>query len=82
MQPDVTAVIVEILAVEMNVTAEDVRAARSLRNDLGMDSISAANVLFNLEEELDVELDLEQVESIDSIGEIQALVQGLAAAEA
>jgi len=74
MQPDPTDLIVEVLAIELHKTNEEVRAARSLRGDLGMDSIAAANVLFSLEEELGLELDLEDVEGLDSLSEIVAVV--------
>lgn len=74
MPPDRSDVVVRVLSVELEVSADEVRAARSLRNDLGMDSIAAANVLFHLEEEFGVELDLEAADRLDSLPEILQVV--------
>ena len=83
MQRNATDLIVQVIAIELETTEAEVRAAASLRNNLGMDSIAAANVLFSLEEELGVELDLDEVESLDSVAEIAGLVDQMApAAEA
>ena len=75
MQVDALETVVRALAIELNVPEERIRAARSLRTELGMDSIAAANVLFAIEEELGVELALEDVEQLDDVAEIARVVQ-------
>lgn len=73
-QQGATDLIVRMIAIELETTEDQVRTAGSLRNDLGMDSIAAANVLFSLEQELGVELDLDEVEGLDSVVDIAGLV--------
>jgi acyl carrier protein len=66
-------VVVRLLAVELAVSQERVLTARSLREDLGMDSIAAANLLFSLEEELGVEFD--EIPRIDTLAELESAVR-------
>lgn len=80
MPRNATDLIVRVIAIELETSEEEVRAAASLRSDLGMDSIAAANVLFSLEEELGVELDLDEVETLDSVADIAGLVDQMAPA--
>jgi acyl carrier protein len=70
---DVRAVLVRLLAVELSVTPEAILAAGSLREDVGMDSIAAASLLFSLEEELGVEFD--EIPRIDTLRELESAVR-------
>jgi acyl carrier protein len=70
---DLHAAIVRMIAIELSVDQEKVLAARSLRGDLGMDSIAAANLLFALEEELGVEFD--EIPEIDTVGQLESAVR-------
>jgi len=45
-QPDLRSIIVRSIAIELDVGEDAVMRARSLRADLAMDSVAAANVLF------------------------------------
>lgn len=75
MPADALETVVRLLAIELQVPEERVRSASSLRGELGMDSIAAANVLFSIEEELGVELVLEDVEHLDDVAEIARVVR-------
>lgn len=66
--------VVRLIAIELNVPEDEVRAAGSLRRDLKMDSIAAANLLFALEEECGVELELDEVQRFDTVSDIAAVV--------
>jgi acyl carrier protein len=66
--------ITRLIAIEMNVPEEVVRKAGSLRKELGMDSVAAASLLFAIEEEFSILLDLTNVEDVDSPTELASLV--------
>ena len=71
---EIRSIIVKLIAIELDVDETAVATARSLRQDLAMDSVAAANLFFALEEECCVELNLERVESVDTVVEIEQLV--------
>ena len=71
---------VRALAGELKASEEAIRAARSLRGELGMDSIAVANVLYALEDEYDCELDLDGVKRLDSVADLARVLGGSAAA--
>lgn len=50
-------------------------AAASLRLDLGMDSIAAANILFAIEEEFEISFEGVPVRRIDRLEEVADLVE-------
>ena len=77
---DIAAVVVRLISVELKVAEDRVRSAASFRRDLGMDSIAAANILFSLEEEYGVELELDKVEDLDTLDELVAVVASSSAA--
>jgi acyl carrier protein len=72
---DIAGIVVAALAVELKVSVDRVRQARSLKNELQMDSIAAVNVAFAIEEELDVEIEIDERDAFDSVHEIVAVVQ-------
>ena len=67
--------VVRALAMELKVNEVDVRCASSLKSDLGMDSIAAVNVAFALEDELGIEIDIADGESLDSVSAIVSVIQ-------
>ena len=77
---DIATVVVRLISVELKVAEDRVRSAASFRRDLGMDSIAAANILFSLEEEYGVELELDKVEDLDTLDELVAVVASSSAA--
>ena len=71
---EATEAVIRALAIELRVDDQAVRVAGSLRADLGMDSITAANVIFALEDEFACELDLDGVKRLDSVADLAGLL--------
>lgn len=71
---DVLSTVARLIAIELNVLEQQVWQAQSLRVDLGMDSIAAANLLFAIEEEFGISLELDRVEKIETLSQIAELV--------
>ena len=69
----VREVLIRLLAIELGVPPEEIVAAGSLREDVGMDSIAAANLLFSIEEELGVEFD--EIPRIDTLEELEGAIR-------
>jgi acyl carrier protein len=67
--------IIEIIAVELQVPVERVRAGMSLRKDLGMDSVAALNILFAAEEAFDVHVPEGELENVDDLDAILGLIE-------
>ncbi len=80
-QREATEAVVRALSVELEVPTAEILAATSLRGDVGLDSMSIANVVFSLEEEFDCELDLEGTKRLDTVDDIARLL-GAALGEA
>lgn len=74
-QISLTDLVVRALALELKRAEEVVLAARSLKRELGMDSIGAINVAFALEEQLGIEIDVGRGEAFDSVSEIVLIVE-------
>ena len=72
---DMQTRIAEIIACELQVPQDDVRAGVSLRKDLGMDSVAALNILFAAEEEFGIRIPEGELERVDDIDGIMALVE-------
>jgi acyl carrier protein len=66
--------VVRALAMELRTSERHVRSARSLRNELGLDSIAAANVTFVIEEELGVELDIREDDAFETLDDVLEVV--------
>lgn len=77
---EIRGVLVRLIAVELSVSEEKVQSARSLREDLGMDSIAAANLFFALEEELGIELP--EVPHVETLDDLESAIRECAAAKA
>lgn len=73
-QADQIQVIAEIIAVELNASVASVLKATSLRTDLKMDSVSAANILYALEEVFDVSFDEISIRDVRTINDLNAIV--------
>ena len=67
--------IVQALVIELKTSAERVLCARSLKNELGLDSIAAANVTFALEDEYSVDIEIEDGDAIDSVDDLVKLLR-------
>ena len=71
-------VVARALATELKVSESVVRSAKSLKAELKMDSISIVNVVFAIEDELGIEIDLERPMELDSLDAIVGVVRALA----
>lgn len=67
--------IIQALAVELKVAERSVESAKSLRGELRMDSIAAANVAFVIEEALGVDVEIKKGDDIDSVEAIVAVAR-------
>ncbi len=74
-------VIAEIIADTVHCNKEDVVAGARLA-DLGVDSLKAITVLYELEERFDIEIPNEVIEEIETVDDIVARVEALRAATA
>jgi acyl carrier protein len=74
---DLRGFLVRLIAIELAIAEEKVLAARSLREDLGMDSIHAANILFALEDELGIEF--LEIPRVDTLAGIESAIREWAA---
>ena len=68
----------ELTAIE----PDDISAEDSLRGDLGLDSVSSMELLSMLAEEFDVDVEMEEVVQVTTVGGVIELVQRSLAAEA
>lgn len=75
MSREVAETVVRLVAIELRTSEDRVRSCASLRRDLGLDSIAAANVLFALEQEYGVEIRLDDVERLDSLEDVAVAVE-------
>lgn len=71
---DLEDVVLAALATELKVDVETIKSVGSLKTDLKMDSISAVNVAFMLEEELGIEIDLKEDDVFESVEAIVRIV--------
>jgi len=72
---NVVEAVVWAIATELKVSEAAVREARSLRQDLKMDSIAAANVAFALESRYQIEIEINEKDTFDSVSAIAAIVE-------
>jgi acyl carrier protein len=63
-----------ILCRELNMTSESLASDRRLREDLGMDSVIALNLIFAAEKELKVTLREEDVVALVTVGDLERLI--------
>lgn len=75
------AVIAEIIVDTVHCNREDVVAEARLA-DLGVDSLKAITILYELEERFDIEIPNEAIGEIRTVSDIQAKVEQLRAATA
>lgn len=66
----------DIIAVELQVDAVKVVPAARLRQDLGMDSVAALNILFAAEEVFGLDaIDVTELASIATVHDVEAMVK-------
>lgn len=66
----------DIIAVELQVDAEKVTPEARLRQDLGMDSVAALNILFAAEETFGIEaIDVTELAAVSTVRDVEALLR-------
>ena len=64
-----------LLAEDFGVIAEEITAETSFKEDLGADSLDLFEMVMALEEEFNVEIPTEDLEGIQTIGDVEAYIQ-------
>lgn len=67
----------KILSEKLNVSPDRITPQSSLRNDLGMDSFGAVEILFEIEDAFNVDVPQEDVAGIETFGDMIAFVDRL-----
>lgn len=74
-------IIEELLAAsESDLAASDIGSDTNLRDDLGLDSLQAVTVVMALEREFEVEVDDEEIDGLQTVGDILELLTSKMAA--
>jgi acyl carrier protein len=66
----------QVIAEELEIPSESLRNDRSLRDEYGLDSVAAVNIIFALESHLGLTIDVRQLASVDSIDDLKDLLLG------
>lgn len=74
LDPEFASVLKDIMTKISSRDVGDFRASQSL-SELGLDSVSLAEVIVMLEDEFNVSLDQREIEQIESFGQLQELLQ-------
>lgn len=80
MNDDIPARVIEVLARYTEVPAEDIDLDTPLE-EIGLDSIDAASVIFDLEDAFDVSVHEDEAAEISTVGEMVASLRPLVAAK-
>jgi acyl carrier protein len=68
-------IIEELLeASESSLDASEIEAETNLRDDLGLDSLQAVTVVMALEQEFGIEVDDEEIDGLQTVGDILELL--------
>ncbi len=67
-----------IIAEVLNVDAEDITMATTFVDDLGADSLDVFQIIMGIEEEFDIEIPQDAVESIVTVGDAVEQIKNLA----
>ena len=74
---DTNAKVVEIVAERLSVGADTVKPESSFINDLGADSLDIVELVMEFEEAFDIQIPDEDSESIRTVGEAVAYIEGV-----
>ena len=73
---DLTAKIREIISVELRIDESQVSSSARLRSDLGMDSVSALNILFAAEEAFGIDgIEVTEIATVTTVADMESLVR-------
>lgn len=65
----------EIIVEQLDVDADKVVTGANIQDDLGADSLDVVDLVMSLEEEFDIEIPDEAVESIKTVGDIVKYIE-------
>ncbi len=65
----------EIIVEQLDVDADKVTTDANIQDDLGADSLDVVDLVMSLEEEFDIEIPDEAVESIKTVGDIVKYIE-------
>ena len=64
----------ETISRELEIPASSLVDNASLRHQYGLDSVAAVNIVFALETQLGIEIDIRELAKVDSISELRNLL--------
>ena len=67
---------IEIIADQLNVDADSITEANSIKEDLGADSLDLFELVMALEDEYSVEIPAEDLESLATVGDVMNYLKG------
>lgn len=67
--------IIEIIAEQLGLGAEEITVTSSFREDLSADSLDLFQIIMALEEEYDMEIPTADAEKIDTVGDVVRYVE-------
>ena len=65
----------EILAAQFDAEKDDLTMSTNIQDDLGADSLDVVEVLMSIEDEFDVEIPDEAIETIKTIGDLVTYIE-------
>ena len=65
----------DIIAEQLSVDAEEIKAESNLQDDLGADSLDIVDLIQSIEDEFDLSIPDEAVEGIKTVGDITAYIE-------
>lgn len=65
----------DILAAQLDVTADDITLEASIADDLGADSLDVVDLVMSLEEEFDTEIPDDQIEKLKTVGDVVKYIE-------
>lgn len=66
-----------LLVEELSVNADDITMDAELVNDLGINSLELADLVFLCEEKFSVQIDDEQIKDLNTVGDVVAYMETL-----
>lgn len=69
--------VLELISEQFNIPVEEIDEDTSFSNDLNADSIQLMELIMNIEDEFDVELNEEDIISIETIGDVIDYIDSL-----
>jgi acyl carrier protein len=69
--------VIKIIAEGLSVPKSKVTSEAHLRDDLGVDSLDVVEILIEIEEGFNIEIQDEQAEKWETVGDVIATVEGL-----